>query len=155
MPLKEEFEKLKKYPNGEQIGIRIIQLHDFALDPENDYLRGSVENVLDAIGGYEERLMQRSRLQIVHEGRLLHNLRKAMYGSSDEEWLQFKQEINLQPLEGRYTALMLMNVDGLIKMSLFEEWILGKEQQPINPETIVDTAMLIGLLGRKEIENRK
>lgn len=132
--LNAQLQRLKSFKNGEPIARRMLQLWDFALDPDNEHLVLSVESVLNAIVAHEEKLLGRSQLDIVKEGSALKQFARAMRESTDEEWADIKRKLEVVPIRATDTERLIADASGLVRDTGFNEWVLGEEK--IEPKSI-------------------
>ncbi len=144
MLLTDVFERLKKFTNGERVGRRVTQLFMLALDPQYEHLIPSVNRVLNTIQGLEGQLLQRSELEMVTEGRILPEFDLAVRKSSDAEWEQFKSKLAIDPFVGKELTRLFADASGLVRNTGFEDWVLGNDSQPIDPETSMHKAQILG-----------
>lgn len=141
--LQQAFTRLQQYPHGEQVGRRILQLWDLTQKPEKEHLVPSVNQILKAIELREKEFLNRTDLQLFQEGRILPELCQAMKLATEEEWGNFKREINLSPFHSHDIERILADASGLLRNTNFEGWVLGAIETPMDPETIIDKATIL------------
>lgn len=144
--LKSTWEKLKRRPNGEKVGLRMAQVLDFSLAPENEGYSLSAGQVVNIIALWEEKLLNRSTLEVFQDP-ILINLARDMRDSSDEEWDKFKKEVKLQPLDPSEAGRLLIDSSGLVRNAGFEAWVLGETNSPITSEGPDTKAYLLNKKG--------
>ncbi len=144
MNLQQAWSELTSHRNGEAVGKRMAQLLELSLRPDNEDLYPSVQNIWRAIEGREEQLLGRTFDQIRHEGRVTQKFEQAMRQASDEEWNTFKQEIALTPITDKQSERIIADGSGLVRGTGFEDWVLGKTEKPIDPETIISKVNILG-----------
>lgn len=132
MNLTDAYKLVAKYPNGEAVAKQLTQLWDYALETEDVSVP---ERVMQVIESYEERLLQRSQLDMVREKSVLPNFRQALKESTEEEWQNFKNAHEIKPLEKSDRERLFADASGLVKNTGFEEWVLGKEIETHDPHT--------------------
>jgi hypothetical protein len=129
--LEETFQKISAYPNGEAVAKRLTQLWDMAIVDEDSTIP---ERVMQVIESYEERLLQRSQIDMVSEKTVLPNFRQALKECTDEEWWDFKKAHEIKPLEKPDRERLFADASGLVKNTGFEEWVIGKNIASTNKE---------------------
>lgn len=87
--------------------------------------------------------MQRKYTDIQSEGSALELFLKALYASSEEEWQSFTKEYSVTFLQQENLRRLFSDASGLVR-SEFDDWVLGKEAYPIDPETTYDKLDLLG-----------
>lgn len=141
--LKDTWEKLKQLPNGEKVGLRMAQIQDFALVPENEGYALSASQVIKTIALWEEKLLHRTRLETI-QGSVLDEFIQSMKESTHEEWATFKRETDLISLKSIDAERILIDSSGLVRNAGFEAWVLGEVDSPINSEAHDTKARLMG-----------
>ena len=139
--LEEIFQKIQEFPNGEQVAKRITQIWDFALDPDGEPL--TAESVIQVIESHEEKLLQRTQLEMISDKPILPLFETALRQSSDEEWKNFKKEHGITPLGKLDRERLFVDASGLVRDTGFEEWVLGKESGTISVEGKVNLHKII------------
>lgn len=127
-------ECLKPVQNGESVAKRMFQLLDLALEPQNIYLAPSIKMVIKTIVAHEEKLLKRSRLEMSREGNILNYLYQAMLESTEEEWADAKNKLDVKPLGRTDTERLMADASGLVRDTGFTEWVLGETE--INPRDV-------------------
>ncbi len=130
--LEEIFQKIQGYPNGEAVARRMIQVWDFALDPNGEPL--TAERVIQVIESHEESLLQRNRLEMVESKPILPEFEQALRQSTDDEWNEFKSTYEINPLEKPDRERLFADASGLVRGTGFENWVLGNEVETSSAE---------------------
>ena len=133
--LNDIWNSLIQLPNGEKVGRRMVQLWDFALKPENENLIPSITQVNNIIVQMEEKLLQRTPLDIVRNRAILRKFQQSMRDCSEKEWGEFIKQISIQPLNPEDAKRTLIDSSGLVRNTGFEAWILGETETPLSQET--------------------
>jgi len=139
--LEEVFQKVGKFPNGEQVARRMMQLWDYALDPNGE--PETAQSVIRVIEAHEERLLHRSQFEIVREKAVLPVFEQALRESSEEEWQEFKNDHAIEPLTRNDTERLFADASGLVRGTGFEQWVLGDESTPANIEGSLNIHQII------------
>jgi hypothetical protein len=140
MNLKDSWTNLIKYQNGEAVGRRMAQLLELSLRSEYEHLYPSVQTIWKAVEGREENLLGRSFDDIRQTGRVTQEFEESMRQAGNEDWDTFRQEISLTPITDKEASRIIADGSGLVRNTHFEEWVLGKTEKPVDPETIIDKA---------------
>ncbi len=81
----------------------------------------------------------------VHKGgSVTVKLEDAMRKAGDDEWDEFKRIINLEPIKDKEAERIIADGSGLVRGTGFEDWVLGKTEKPIDPETIIRKVKTLG-----------
>ena len=138
-----QLQRLKSFENGEKVARKMMQLWDFGLDPGNEHLVPSVERVMGMIVFGEEKLLNRTVLDI-SQNKVLEPLFEAMRESTDEEWAEAKRDFGVLPMVGTDTERLLADASGLVRDRGFYEWVLGEKQiEPRGVEELIDRTRVI------------
>lgn len=139
--LDEIYKQLIQFSNGEQVARRMTQIWDFALDPDGESL--SAERVIQVIESHEEKLLQRTRLEMVTNKPILPVFEQALRQSTNEEWENFKNKHNITPLGKLDKERLFIDSSGLVRDTGFEEWVLGKESETVSVESKINLHKVI------------
>lgn len=68
---------------------------------------------------------------------------QALRRSTDEEWEHFKEEYKISPLGKLDRDRLFVDASGLVKNTGFDEWVLGKESDPVSIEGKIELTKVI------------
>lgn len=139
--LEEAYQALSSQNNGGIVAKTMAEILKFALEPKNEHLISSCNQLLEKIVMDEAELLDRTELQIREQGKTLQPYLDALYASGDEECNTFLAKY----AEGErdsiaQAALEFSHSRG--NLSQFRDWVLGQEIFLQDPETMCERGFI-------------
>lgn len=128
--LKEIYQEITQFTNGEAVVRRMLQLEALARDPEDEYLAISAHRVMNIIAEREGRLLNIDYFTQYNKHFPLKRLIKVISETEDPEFDELKRELNISGLQPSEKKRLFADESGKVSED-FDQWVLGKDGSDI------------------------